>query len=309
MRVSIKALHYFLTAVDRESITRAAEELHIVPSAVSAAIDTVEREFVLKLVTRYPSKGIRPTATGHILMGKIRHLLEEYENLMVEGSDLRTALTGTLRVGYYAPVAPTFMPNIIAPLVYNNPDVSLKFTECNNETAQTGLLNGDFDAILFVADNVKPGVTYDTLMDLPPYVLIGHDHPLAGRKTLRLSDLADHRFVLLDQPVASEYYRMILEEAGIDPHVVVAATSTEMVRSIVGSGVGYSILNMRPRIDTSYAGDQLVTIPLVPTPKPLRFVLGHLKENPRRLVHAFIEQCRLCFSVEAINRLAVREQS
>jgi DNA-binding transcriptional LysR family regulator len=305
MQITFKALHYFLTAVDRRSITRAAEELHIVPSAVSAAIDSVEREFGLKLLTRYPSKGIQPTATGQILMGKIRHLLEEYNNLMTEGGDLRTALSGTLHIGYYAPVAPAFMPKIIAPLVQGNPAVSVKFTECNNETAQEGLLNGQFDAILFVAENVKPGISYDVLLELPPYVLAARDHALAGHKTLRLENLADHPLILLDLPVVGEYYRMIFEQAGIEPRVAATATSTEMIRSLVAAGLGYSILSMCPLTDISYGGEQLVTIPIRPKIKPFRFVLGHLRDNQRRLVRAFVDQCRSYFEGDAAQKLIV----
>ena len=99
VRITLKALHYFLAAVEHESIARAAEQLHVVPSAVSVAIDQVEAEFSLKLVMRYPSKGIKLTATGQILLSKIRHLLEEYDNLLAEGADLRTALAGALRIG------------------------------------------------------------------------------------------------------------------------------------------------------------------------------------------------------------------
>ena len=35
MRITLKALQYFLTAVEHESIARAAEQLGVVPSAVS----------------------------------------------------------------------------------------------------------------------------------------------------------------------------------------------------------------------------------------------------------------------------------
>ena len=56
MSITLKALQYFTTAVERGSIARAAEDLHVVPSAVSAAIDQVEQAFALKLVQRYPSR-------------------------------------------------------------------------------------------------------------------------------------------------------------------------------------------------------------------------------------------------------------
>ena len=44
------------------------------------------------------------------MMRKIRHVIEEYDNLLLEGAELRTALSGNISVGYYAPVAPAFIP-------------------------------------------------------------------------------------------------------------------------------------------------------------------------------------------------------
>ena len=305
MRITLKALQYFLTAVEQESIVRAAEQLSVAPSAVSVAIDRVESEFSLKLVMRYPSKGIKPTATGRILIGKVRHLLEEYENLLAEGADLRTALVGSLRIGYHARIAPAFIPDIVAPLIKCNTGVTLKCVECDNDTAQAGLLNGDFDVVLFFAGHVKPEIAVEPLMELFPYLLVDAEHSLAGRKSVRLAELASHPLVLLDLPLNSEYYREILFEAGVEPDVVATATTTEMIRSLVGAGIGCSVLHMRPLIDTSYAADPLVAIPIRPKVRPLRLVLGHLEGNPRRLVRAFVEQCRRYFSSQAAKQLAV----
>lgn len=306
MPLTLKSLRYFHTAVELESITRAAEKLNVVPSAVSAAIDQVEADFGLTLVTRRPSKGIQPTATGKLLLVKVRHLLEEYENLVAEGGDLRTALTGSLKIGYYAPAAPAFLPAISAPLSRDNPSVSLQFDECDNETAQSGLLNGAYDAILFVSEDVKPGISYEALIDAPPYALMPKTHPLVAKRNLIPSDLRDEPLLLLDRPVASEYYRSLFEEAGITPRIAATGTTHEMLRSLVGAGIGCALLNMRPLTDESYAGDPLACVPLSPEMRSLQLVLGYLPGNPRRLVRAFIEECRNYFASPAAQNLIVK---
>jgi DNA-binding transcriptional LysR family regulator len=75
MKLSIKAMHYFVTAVDERSIVQAARLLNVVPSAVSVAIDAVEAEFGLKLIQRFPSKGIQPTASGITVAHRVRRRL------------------------------------------------------------------------------------------------------------------------------------------------------------------------------------------------------------------------------------------
>lgn len=302
MRLSIKALRYFLVASEQQSIVRAAELLNVVPSAISGAIDSVEQEFELKLVQRFPAKGIKPTPDGLTLMQKIRHLVEEYDNLLLEGAELRNALSGSLSVGYYAPIAPAFMPSVVGPLMQENPQVRLKFTECDNDCAQSGLLNGEFDCIVFVADNVRSDIDYETLLNAPPYLLVPDNHPLCAQQTVEFSDLNGLSLVLLDLPFTSEYYRSLLDAQGVDARVVATANTTEMVRSLVGAGIGASILNMCPATSVSYAGDRIRALPIVSESRALRLVLGYQGGRQRRLLQAFTAAFRDYFATEAAQR-------
>ncbi|NNF77256.1 MAG: LysR family transcriptional regulator [Rhizobiales bacterium] len=302
MRVSIKSLHYFLSAAERGSISKAAQALNVVPSAVSSAIELVEAEFELKLVQRYPAKGIKPTAAGKAMMRKIRHLVEEYDNLLLEGAELRTALTGNLSIGYYAPVAPAFLPAIAEPLVRDHPGVTLSLVEADNDHVQAGLLDGVYDLILFVAENVRAGIVYETLIEAPPYVLAPQRHPFARREFVDLAELRDEAMVLLDLPVTTEYYRGLL---GADDNVVATASTHEMVRSLVGAGVGCSILNMAPANPVTYAGEKVVAVPVRSDAASLKLVLGHLGGKPRRLIQAFIDASQSYFASSAASDLIV----
>ncbi|MEM7293318.1 MAG: LysR family transcriptional regulator [Pseudomonadota bacterium] len=308
MSASITALRYFLTAIDRGSIAKAAAHLGVVPSAVASAIEKVEETFDLKLVQRYPAKGIESTATGAALTQKIRYVVEEYDNLIKEGTELRASLSGNLSIGYYAPVAPAFMPDIVRDLVSDNPKVKVKFTECDNNRVQVGLLNGEFDLIIFVAETVPTGVEYETLIEVPLYLLVSSDHQFANRNAVGLSELVDQNLILLDLPFSNEYYRRMLESNGVDPRIVATASTTEMVRSLVGAGVGCSILNMRPVIDLSYAGDPLVSIPISDANESLTLALGVLGGGRRRLIQAFVDACRSYFQQTSVQRLVVDNQ-
>lgn len=299
MAASIKTLRYFLAAVDRGSIVGAAEEMHVVPSAISSAIDQVETQFGLKLVQRFPAKGISPTAAGVALLRKVRHVIEEYDGLLLEGAELRTALSGKLSIGYYAPVAPAFLPSIVGPLMRAHPEIRLNVVECDNERAQIRLLNGELDAIVFAAEGVRSGIACETLIEIPPYLLVPEAHELARRESVGFADLARQRVVLLDLPLVNDYYRALLEAHAPDAAIVASASSTEMVRSLVSEGLGCAILNMRPSTDVTYAGRKVTAVPIRPAGRSLKLVLGHLGGNSRRLLRAFVEACTAYFQQPA----------
>ncbi|MGB0848148.1 MAG: FAD-binding protein, partial [Thiolinea sp.] len=101
------------------------------------------------------------------------------------------------------------------------------------------------------------------------------------------------------------YYRSLLDEQGVETKIVATASTTEMVRSLVGAGVGVSILNMCPATALSYAGDKVCVLPITSAVRPLRLVLGHQGGNRRRLLQVFIEACRKYFASEAAAKLVV----
>lgn len=305
MDTTLKSLRYFMAAVNCGSITEASKKMHVVPSAIHTAVIQVEDSFGLKLTIRNRSKGVALTATGQQMMVKIQHLLDEYETLMREGSDMRSVLTGTLRVGYYAPVAPSFMPRIIRKLIKGNADVEVKFFECDNQAAQSGLIAGTYDVIVCVATSMKSEITYETLMEVPAYLLVSEKHAFANKKTLPITALNGEDVVLLDLPVVSEYYSQVLKDAKISPRITSTATTVEMVRSLVGTGLGCSMLHMQPATKMTYSGDKVISIPLDPPVEPLNIVLGHLPENPRRLVKAFVDELRDYFESKEAQKMRV----
>ncbi|ABD56321.1 LysR family transcriptional regulator [Jannaschia sp. CCS1] len=306
MALSLKAMTYFTTALRHGNIARAAAELNIAASAVSTAIDQVEAEFDLTLITRHRARGIQANANGRIVAGKCERLLEEYRALLSEGADLKQALGGPLRIGYYAPIAPAFLPAVLASFVPDASLVELTLEDCDNDTAQDGLLSGKYDAILFVSEDVRPAITYDILIKAPPYCLVPADHALASAPAVTMAQIAQEPLVVLNRPVAAEYYRRLFDGQGDGPSIAAYATSTEMVRSLVGAGHGCAVLNMRPQTSVSYAGESVVARPISDPLPPLTLSIGYDMTRPRRLVQRFVAACHAHFARDGQDQCIVR---
>jgi len=298
MSLSIKAMDYFTTALRHGNIAKAAVELNIAASAVATAIDQVETAFDLKLVTRQRSRGIAANASGHLVAQKLNQLLEDYRAVLTEGADLKQALSGSLRIGYYAPIAPAFLPDIFASFIPEESDVILHLEECDNDSAQDGLLNGTYDVILFVSEDAHPTVEFDVLVAAPAYCLVPQGHPFAKQTSLTIAQIATTPLVVLNRPVAVRYYQGLFQEHANDLTIAAYANSTEMVRSLVGAGHGCAVLNMQPHSAVSYGGATVVGIPITDPLPPLTLSIGYSKERPRRLVQHFVDACRAYFATD-----------
>lgn len=305
MALSLKAMEYFTTALRHGNIAKAAVELNIAASAISSAIDQVEAEFDLTLVTRHRARGIQANASGRDVARKCERLLEDYRSVLAEGAELKNALSGTLRIGYYAPIAPAFLPQILDRFLPSDTDVSLELTECDNDQAQDGLLNGTFDVILFVAQGVRPSVTFEELIPAPPYCLLPAKHPLTQHHSVTMDQIAKEPLIVLNRPVAASYYEGLFKPGARKAPVVAYANSTEMVRSLVASGRGCAILNMRPRISESYTGAKVVVKPILDDLPTLSLAIGYDKSRPRRSVLEFVKACQNHFAIKGLSQCIV----
>ncbi|SMY06356.1 LysR family transcriptional regulator [Flavimaricola marinus] len=291
MSLSLRAMRYVQAALRSGSLTAAAEAMHVAPSAIAAALDQAEAAFGMALVTRARSKGVFPTKAGRDVQRRIDDLLERYDAMLTDVSDLQSAFSGTLVIGYNAPIAPAFLPEICAPILAAHPEVSLSFIEGDNATVQAGLIDGQLDVILFVAELPSPQIAAQPLIFAPTYCLCPADHPLAAGAAVTVSQVAREPLILLDRPAARGYYMDLLEQSGEDFQIVATANSTEMVRSLVAAGAGVSLLNMRPREVPPYAGGAVRCLPVAGSTSGVTLSLGFAPGPKRRLVQMFVERC------------------
>lgn len=291
MPLSVRAMRYVQAALKHGSITGAAEASHVTPSAIAAALDQAEAAFGMSLVTRARAKGIFPTAAGRDVGRRIDDLLERYDALLTGISDLQSHLSGNLSIGYNAPIAPAFLPMLAAQMRQANPSVTFTLTEGDNNSVQTGLVDGQFDVILFVEELPNPQIETQTVIYAPTYCLCPTDHVLAQNDTVSVSQIVTEPLILLDRPAARGYYLDLLEQGGDALRIVATANSTEMVRSLVASKVGISLLNMKPRDVQTYAGHDICCLPIRDSNSGVTVSLGFAPGPKRKLVQTFIESC------------------
>ena len=295
MSISLRAMRYYCAALRHGSLAAAASALNVAPSAVASAIDQIEDAFGLVLTIRQRARGLEATADGQLIAQRFQALLDEYEAVMRDGTARQQSLSGDLRIGYYAPIAPAFLPSVLSGLLAPNHDLTLHLEECDNGAAQAGLRRGDYDLILYVPDAPAPWMWSAPLIDAPPYCLVAAGHRLAEKASIPIAELAEERLVSLNRPMARDYYRALFE-AGPSPQVIAQCSSTEMVRSLVGAKGAVAILNMVPFSDTSYAGDRLVAVPLSDPLPPLTLSVGTRSGTQRRAVSEIVERLTAYFA-------------
>lgn len=275
MRYTLKQLRYIDMAARHKSITGASAELNISPSSISAAIDALELELKRKIFRRLPSKGIQPTQFGHTFLGNARQLLKAHTSFEDAVEERVNVVDGAIRMGCFTPAAPILLPLIARAIADDYPGISLHFIEGEGAVNMQRVAHSDIDLALGFNAEIDMNIKFVPLFEAPPHIILPAGHRLATRKVLRLKDVAGEPMVLLDLVQTRDYMFGLFAQDGLTPKVAYSSKSSEMVRSMVASGLGYSVFNLRPSIKQQYAMGDLVRIPLAAGYRSVEFGILH----------------------------------
>lgn len=278
MKFTLKQIAYFLAAAETGSITRAAEVVHISQPAVSAAITGLEALFGVPLFIRHHAQGLTLTAEGGRLAQEARSLIAQAQRLEAAGLALSSTLAGEIVIGcmetFYALVVPALMGAFRS----ENPAASLHAVP-GNQAELLDMLRDRKLALMLTYDLDLPAdVDFRPLAPLPPFAFVAATHRLAGRQAVRLEELAEENFILLDLPLSRDYFFFLFHQAGIQPRITARSPQLDMVRSLVARGEGFSIANAQPRNRAALDGLPLAYLALESDLRPLTYGVALLRE-------------------------------
>ncbi|KRD19213.1 hypothetical protein ASE48_23125 [Mycobacterium sp. Root265] len=291
--ISLTQLRYFIRVAERESMTRAAEDLYVAQSAVSSAVAHLEKELGVQLFIRRHAKGLILTAAGKELLLRARQTLTALAESLESIAGEAQAFWGPLHVVCFSPIAPFYLPSILAGLKRDHPGLEVHVTEAVAGEVSEYLESGRAEVALTYDLALGDGIDRDVLAEIHPYAALPAAHRLAGEDSVKLADLVDEPMILVDLPFSRDYFIGVFTERGLQPNVQYRSSSYETVRAMVAQDHGYSLLHQRPATDSTYAGGRVVAVPLADEVRPLRVVVASLQSmRMSRRAGAFAERCR-----------------
>ena len=297
VRLTLKQCAYFLAVADHGGIAQAARALNISQPAVAQALDKLEALCGLSLFVRHHARGADLTLQGRAFARSARALLREAEHAERDARAIAANLAGTLRFGCFHTIAPFCLTRIIAAHRAAFPGVEVLSGELLQDEILAGLERAELDLALTYDMGLEGRpLARQAVARLKPFILLGADHPLAGRSSIALSELAEMPFVMFDQPASRDYFASVLATQGIAPPIAFNGRSMESVRGAVAGGLGFSLSVMRPRTAETYDGGRVAHVPIAGRVAPLAVVLiHHAEKTPSPLLDNFVETCKSAF--------------
>ncbi|WP_063787254.1 LysR family transcriptional regulator [Streptomyces sp. NBRC 110028] len=273
-------LRYFLVAAERGSMTEASGALHVAQSAVSAAIQNLERDLRVQLFIRRRGRGLTLTPAGERLKQHARELLARAREVEREARGDGETISGPVAIGCFVTLAPYYLPPLFSECTRRYPGIEIDVVEAETDQLVQALGAGriDFAVTYGLGLPTEPTLRSETIAQAPAYVIVPADHPLARQSTVALVELSAEPLVLLDLPHSRDYFRSLVAATGTAPDVRYRTRSYETVRSLVARGVGYSVLNQRPATTQTYGGGEIAELELRDESPPLEVKIASVKD-------------------------------
>ncbi|MGX9348571.1 LysR family transcriptional regulator [Microbacterium sp. KNMS] len=243
--LDINRLRVLLRVIETGSVTAAADDLFHTPSAVSQQLRKLEAEVGQPLVHRR-TDGMIPTDAGLVLAGHARTILRQMD---AAESDLRRLARlegGSLSVGTFPTIGSSFLPLVIGRFRRENPSVALDVRSSRLEDLVDLLSRGEVGLCFlweYAWNPLDPRQFDLTLVfEEPTVLLVGAEHPLAGRESVQMSELASEPWIIRadDHPVAELLQRSCLA-AGFSPRIAFQANDYLEAQAMASVGLGVAL--------------------------------------------------------------------
>ncbi len=256
-------LRYFVAAARSEHMARAAEQLDLSQPALSRSIQKLEEELGLPLFDRV-GRGVRLNEAGKILLRRVDRANAEFEDALRELKDF--GATKSVSVGYLSTFGVFLIPELVKGFTALEPDLQFNLFEGPSPLLVKQLLNGEVD-LCVSTEPYDAGVEWRPVFKEELFAVVPMDHPLAGRKSIELIELADEPFVALR---AGHGLRLILDDlcqrAGFKPKINLEGYEISSLRGLVVAGFGVTLAPKRSVSAATY-----VELP-ISTPECFRVV-------------------------------------
>jgi DNA-binding transcriptional LysR family regulator len=291
--LDLRQLSCFVSAATTGTMTAAGEQLLLSQSAVSFAIKALERRLGVQLLVRRSARSLRLTPAGARVLPAARELLAHADEIQRRNLATESSVSGPLTVGCFPTIAPFLLPGLIESFTSLHPDVSLDFLEGSAPQLEAAMHSGTCDLAVVEPIGLGADIEHETLFVSRPYVLFAADDPMAEAHDVDAADLATRDIIMFDLPPSRQLLERVFTQRGLTPRIRHSSANHELVRALVGRGLGFALLVTRPVHDLTHEGRPLAAVPLAGDVPEHAFALAYPRGvRLTRQATAFAEHCR-----------------
>jgi DNA-binding transcriptional LysR family regulator len=291
MNYTLHQLSIFLKIAQTQSITKAAEELHLTQPAVSIQLKNFQQQFDIPL-TEVINKRLYITDFGREIALAAARILDEVSTIDHKTMAYRGKLTGKLKISVVS-TGKYVIPYFLSAFLRQHEGIELQLDVSNKSRVVESLQHNEVD---FSLVSVMPDQLRLSKIELMPnkLFLVGNADSLDNRQVYEIKLLESIPLIYREQGSATRRaMEQVVESNGLRARMKMELTSNEAVKQAVIAGLGYSIMPLIG-IKNELRTGQLRIIPVEGLPMITDWNLVWLEDKKLSpAAGAFVEHLRL----------------
>jgi DNA-binding transcriptional LysR family regulator len=191
------AVRYFRVVTECGSIKQAAASLRIAPSAISRQVQGLEEELSVKLFER-GARGMNLTDAGHVLYRYAIENRKQLDGLRSEVEEFDSLRRGQVRIATVEGLVASFLSDFVVDLSREYPGISISVTVLGSRDVAEMVSQNEVDLGFVFGRAPRRELIELGRMRQSLCLIVAPPHPMAGRESCAVKDLAGLRVVVPD---------------------------------------------------------------------------------------------------------------
>lgn len=244
LQIDMSHLRCFVAVAEELHFGRAAARLNMTQPPLSRQIQVLERILNVALLER-TSRVVKLTPAGRSFLPEVQRILRQTDVAVTIARRIDSGAIGTVRIGFTAATAYSFLPALITACQESCPHVSLLLNEMVTQGQIEALVSGELDIGLLRPPIARPELATAKVMSEPLVVALPADHPLADAPAVSVRSLDQQPFIMYSSHGARYFHDVltaIFTEHGVQPRYVQHLVQIHSMLALVRAGVGVTLV-------------------------------------------------------------------
>jgi DNA-binding transcriptional LysR family regulator len=237
-------LRCFVAVAEELHFGRAAARLNMTQPPLSRQIQVLERILDVELLER-TSRVVKLTPAGRSFLPEAQRILRQTDIATAIARRVDSGKVGTVRIGFTAATAYSFLPALVKACQEMLPDIGLVLNEEVSKSQVENLLAGQLDIGLVRPPITRPELKSTRVLAEPLVAAVPNGHRLAAAEALKPRDFDGESLVMYSSHDARYFYDLVVSmfsESGVLPHYVQHLVQIHSILALVRAGVGVALV-------------------------------------------------------------------
>lgn len=295
--MNLRSLEYFIEVAKQKSFSKAAKNLFVTQPTLSRHVADLEKELKTQLFIRERRRVVL-TEAGKICFKEAQKIVGLANNMVNKVNDLENKKKLQLNIGYLTPIQ-SAINNPIIDFCNKYSDININMIGSHSGKMSPLFKYGEIDIMITVKEALRAMHNIEIIKILKNELLImvSENHPLAMKKEIKISDLKDEAFIMLDQhasTTAVDYFLSENNKLGYKLQVGKYVKDMFTLILLVSSGKGISFISSESLPVLNEAkGIKLLSVEDIDI--DIDIVLAYDKNNKNQAIKIFVEEMKKKF--------------